>query len=141
MKPSLKLLFGMMIAVCIWLILVSVLSVAANGWLYRIEQPVPVVNIFVGGVELEFERFARCELDIEYTNWVICDSRTHKIAGRQRWKVKRGRGKYRTTFFLPQGCEGRCTMFGFVHYKPLGPIAPSITYRWESEPFVLPGSF
>ena len=124
--------------VLLWVIVMSAASLMADGWLYRIVQPVPVVAQDGESVTVLMDRYSRCAMDATCNVELVCDY-VH-IYEPFACPVERGRVRFLRTFPLPSYVDGgTCRLVGLVSYAPLGAFGPRMVYEWRSEEFVIGG--
>ena len=119
-----------------WVIAMSALSLFANGTIYHVDQPVPVISIDydAGEVLLRYTRFSRFEMAGVCERELQCE-RLFQFGARP-CPIEHGASCFLLDMPLPEQAAGECKYRGVVSYRPLGAFGPRLTHLWESEPFV-----
>lgn len=123
---------------CSWIIGGSILSLFGDGWLYSIEQPVPVVSVSADTVILELHRYCRWNMAGICARELQCKVLTHY--GAEACPLERGEASFQLASPLPEASEGPCAIRGTIEYEPLGRLGPRLTYHWQSETFNIVGA-
>jgi len=124
------------IVLCLWVIAFSTGSLWADGWLYRIKQPVEVTRVKADAVTLRFDRVARIGMNGYCSRDLICSNLGVHLSD-DPCVIEPGHRVFFWSYPLPEIVEGTCTIRGTAEYEPLGKIGPKLTYCWESEEFDL----
>lgn len=128
-------LAGVVGFLCLWVIGVALVSFLADGWFYKVEQPVPIVAARDGEVVLFFRRYARWDMDADCANEIVCEF-IHTV-GHNSCPLEKGWREFKFSLPLPKATNGPCIARGTVAYSPLGPLGPTMQYLWESETFAV----
>lgn len=116
-----------------WIVGMSLLSLFGNGFLYRVEQPVPVIAVGTDEVTLLYRRHARISLHGTCANELQCQQ-VYEF-GSQPCPLELGWSEFDFVLPLPDGVEGECRYRGTVSYAPFSRFGPTLTYLWQSEMF------
>lgn len=122
-----------------WVIAMSALSLFANGSIYHVDQPVPVVHVDrnAGEVLLRYTRFSRLSMAGTCSRELQCEQLYQ--FGVRPCPLEAGASCFTLAMPLPEGATGECKYRGIVAYRPLGVFGPRLTHLWESETFVAHG--
>lgn len=127
------------VILCAYTILMSTAVLWADGWIYRVEQPLPVVGLTEHTVTLRWHRFSRRAMRGVCSREIICDvgSSTYPVTNpvmEPGWTV------FDWDYLIPAEASGKCVIKGLLEYDPLGRFGPKLVYYWESEEFFVPGN-
>lgn len=120
---------------CLWVIVMSSATLWADGWVYRVEQPLPVVRRTENTVTLRWHRYSRWVMEGRCAREVICDIGSDTLpvttpVMEPGWKV------FDWEYPIPLHAQGSCQIHGVMQYEPLGKFGPKLTYYWKSEAFL-----
>lgn len=127
------------LAFCLYTILMSTATLWADGWIYRIVQPLPVVRQTEHSVTLQWFRYSRWPMRGKCSREIICDvgSDTYPIS---KPVMKPGWDVFDWDYVIPAEAAGKCMIRGMMEYDPIGKFGPRLVYYWESEEFFVTGS-
>lgn len=126
------------IGLCLWVILMSTATLWADGWIYRIVQPLPVVTQTEYFVVLRWVRFSRWPMMGRSSREIICDigSDTYPESNSV---MAPGWDVFDWSYLIPAEAAGECVIKGVMEYDPMGRFGPRLVYYWESERFFVAG--
>ena len=135
-----RILLVLAVFLFLWVVVGPFLSLWGGDIFYRIEQPVPVLEVREDTVVLKFHRFALLPMDGMCARSLSCFAVEHFPA--EPCPLMPGwtdviRILPLTKTALNSG-SGPCTYQGTVTFSPLGFLVPRMTEYWESEPFEAP---
>lgn len=127
------------IVIVAWIIAMSLISRFGNGFLYHIDQPVPVLEVRAdeGVVLARATRTSLLSMPATCARKVKCGEQTYLMRERP-CPVHRGTDTWVVALPLPKEAEGECVYRGSVSYQPFGPFGPYMSFPWESVPFTIP---
>ena len=121
----------------LWLLFNLSTPAWVNGWFYRIEDPVQVVQVGDDKVTLRFDRFSLRSMRGTFTNELQCENQLYEF-GETTGPLERGHNTFDFALPLPDDAEGKCCYRGDVEYMPFGFFGPTLIHPWESEGFIVP---
>jgi hypothetical protein len=120
--------------ILLWIVVISTASLWADGAVYNIKQPVPVVRITPDEVTLSFDRIARMPMTAYCSQDLVCTNLGVHLSDGP-CPVEPGHRIFIWSYPVSNIMKGTCTVRGVVKYAPLGWLGPTLTYYWESEEF------
>jgi hypothetical protein len=126
----------------VWLVLtvctviINTTPLWADGWFYRIYQPLPVTSVNPGDpgtVSLFWARAARRSMRGYCSADLLCANGGMRVMDGE-CSIEGAYNEFEWEYIVPNNFEGPCTIEGGVSYRPLG-IGPNLYYSWVSEPF------
>lgn len=125
------------VAAVAWVIAMSLLSLFANGSIYHVEQPVPVLSVNQEEILLLYHRWARLDMAGTCSRELQCEQ-VYEFGARA-CPLEKGASTFGLAIPVPETANGTCVARGVVEYSPLGTLGPRLTHMWESEPFEVGG--
>jgi hypothetical protein len=120
-----------------YILALLIVSFIADGWIYRVEQPVPA-RIEGEEVVLTFERYSLLPMVVKSYRELNCDPFVHSYIPIEH-TAEPGHAQFEWRYKIPTSDNaGPCFISGILKYDPLGRLGPRLTYYWKSEEFILP---
>ena len=134
-----------LMAFALWSAFVIIYPVMGNGWMYNLQQPVPVVMALPNASEprvlLRFNRYSMWTMSAIAHRELHCDS-VQQLPPEE-IVLEAGRANFIAVQpFLQTALNGDegvalCYYVGALAYAPFGDYGPKITYEWFSEEFAV----
>lgn len=130
-----KLVKWFVTVVCVYVIVMSTCSLWADGWIYKVVQPLPVVAQSEHSVTLRWTRYSRRAMKGTCYREIVCDvgSDTYPMTEPV---IEPGWETFDWDYVIPADAAGVCVIQGIVEYDPVGKFGPRLSYYWKSEKFV-----
>ena len=124
------------IILLVWVILMILLSIFADGWFYSIEQPVQVVSVDQDRAVLRFGRTSKLSMAGTCSRELVCSGLVTPYVATD-CVVEKGHAVFTYGYIVPEFVNGTCYYSGLVEYEPMGIFGPRLSYWWRSEEFEL----
>lgn len=122
----------------LYTILMSTAVLWADGWIYKIVQPLPVVRQTEYSVTLRWHRYSRWAMKGICSREIICDVGSDTYPESQP-VMEPGWDVFDWDYLIPAEAAGECVIKGIMEYDPIGKFGPRLVYYWESERFLVMG--
>lgn len=121
-----------------WIIVMSLMSLFADGIFYHVvPQPVLVVDVS-DSVTLHYRRFSRLDMHGLMSRELQCDDQVYNLPDRT-VLLEKGWSEFDVVYSVPDGAVGKCSYRVLVTYQPFGVFGPTLKHGWDSEVFTLGG--